>query len=123
MNSKLPTKASRRTGRVGLLAAGVAAILASTCCLGPLLLLMLGVSGAWIGSLTQLEPYRPFFVGISFVALAMSWRRVWRPAADCAPGEVCAIPQARWSYQLLYIIVVLLLVITVSFPWIAPWFY
>jgi mercuric ion transport protein len=37
---------------------GLAAILASTCCLGPLVLVALGFSGAWIGNLTVLEPCR-----------------------------------------------------------------
>ncbi|MBI4487071.1 MAG: hypothetical protein HY655_13765, partial [Acidobacteria bacterium] len=42
-------------GRGALYVGGLAAILASTCCLGPLVLLMLGFSGAWIGNLTALE--------------------------------------------------------------------
>ena len=45
------------------LAGGVlAGIGASACCVGPLLLLSLGVGGAWIGHLTALEPYRPVFI-------------------------------------------------------------
>ncbi|MFX5506321.1 mercuric transporter MerT family protein, partial [Acinetobacter baumannii] len=48
-----------QAGRRALFAGGIAAILASTCCLGPLLLIALGFSGAWIGNLTALEPYRP----------------------------------------------------------------
>ena len=44
--------------RNGWLAAGgvVGSILASACCVVPLLLVLLGVSGAWIGNLTKLEP-------------------------------------------------------------------
>lgn len=49
-----------QNGRGALFAGGLAAILASTCCLGPLVLVALGFSGAWIGNLTVLEPYRPF---------------------------------------------------------------
>lgn len=123
MNLKLPTKASHAPRRVGLLAAGVSAILASACCLGPLLLLMLGISGAWIGTLTLLEPYRPFFIGLSFIALALSWRHVWRSPEDCIPGQLCAKPEVKWSYRVLYVVVVLLLFVAISFPWIAPWFY
>lgn len=77
---------------MALLAGGVAAILASTCCLGPLVLILLGFSGAWIGNLTALEPYRPYFIGVALVALFFAWRRIWRPAAACRPGEVCALP-------------------------------
>ena len=83
-------------GRAGALAlGGLAAILASTCCLGPLLLVSLGVSGAWIGNLTVLEPYRPFFIGAALLALALAYRRIFRRARACAPGEVCALPQVH----------------------------
>ncbi|MFV2325740.1 mercuric transporter MerT family protein, partial [Escherichia coli] len=51
-----------QNGRGALFAGGLAAILASTCCLGPLVLVALGFSGAWIGNLTVLEPYRPLFI-------------------------------------------------------------
>ena len=47
--------------RVGSLAVGgVAVIPASACCPGPLMLIPLGVSGAWIGSWARLKPYRRF---------------------------------------------------------------
>ena len=42
----------------------IAAIGASLCRVGPFVLLTLGISGAWIGNLTLLEPYRPFFIVI-----------------------------------------------------------
>ena len=45
-----------QNGRGALFAGGLAAILASACCLGPLVLVTLGFSGAWIGNLTVLEP-------------------------------------------------------------------
>ena len=57
-----------QNGRGALFAGGLAAILASTCCLGPLVLVALGFSGAWIGNLTVLEPYRPIFIGAALVA-------------------------------------------------------
>src|SRR3546814_7335443 len=57
-----------KNGRGALFAGGLAATLASTCCLGPLVLVALGFSGAWIGNLTVLEPYRPIFIGVALVA-------------------------------------------------------
>lgn len=63
----------RRTSAYGtLLAGGLAAVLASTCCLGPLVLITLGVSGAWIGNLSALEPWRPLFIGAALAALALA---------------------------------------------------
>lgn len=120
-----PSRASKspRAGRGALLAGGLAAILASTCCLGPLVLLTLGISGAWTGNLTLLEPYRPVFIGVALVALFFAWRRVFRPATVCQPGEVCAMPHVSATYRLLFWIVAALILVAVSFPLIAPLFY
>lgn len=110
-------------GRGALWAGGLAAILASTCCLGPLVLVALGVSGAWIGNLTVLEPYRPLFIGAALVALFFAWRRIFRPATDCKPGEVCALPQVRTTYKVIFWIVVALVLIALAFPYVLPLFY
>jgi mercuric ion transport protein len=110
-------------GRIALAVVGLAAILASACCLGPLVLLALGVSGAWIGNLSALERYRPIFIGVALVALYFAHRRIYRPAVECAPGELCAVPTARKSYKLLFWIVAGLLGIALVFPLVAPLFY
>ncbi|HUX27107.1 MAG TPA: mercuric ion transporter MerT [Burkholderiales bacterium] len=115
--------AKQQNARAALATGGLAAILASTCCLGPLVLLALGFSGAWIGNLTLLEPYRPIFIGVALVALFFAWRRIYRPAADCKPDEVCAIPQVRSTYKALFWLVAALVVIALTFPYIAPLFY
>ncbi len=110
-------------GRSALFAGGVAAILAATCCLGPLLLITLGFSGAWIGNLTVLEPYRPIFIGAALVALFFAWRRIWQPATACNPGDVCAVPQMKHTYKILFWVVAVLVLIALTFPYFAPWFY
>ena len=112
-----------REGRGPLFAGGLAAILASTCCLGPLLLVTLGFSGAWIGNLTALEPYRPLFIGVALVAMFFAWRRIYRPAPDCKPGDVCAIPQVRRTYRFLFWVVAALVLVALGFPFVAPFFY
>ncbi len=112
-----------QAGRAALFAGGVAAILASTCCLGPLILVALGFSGAWIGNLTVLEPYRPVFIGAALVALFLAWRRIFRPAPACNPSEVCAIPEVRTTYKLIFWVVSVLVVVALGFPYIAPYFY
>ena len=111
------------SGLRALLAAGLATLLASTCCLGPLVLITLGFSGGWIGSLTALEPFQPYFVGAAMVALVLAARRIWRPVQQCAPGEVCALPTVRRGYQLLFVVVCVLLLVALVFPLVAPWFY
>lgn len=120
----IPTaKTSDKTGLRTLLAGGVAALLASACCLGPLVLIALGFSGAWISKLTVLEPYQPIFIGAAAVALFVAGRRIWRPIAQCAPGEVCTLPRVRLAYQLLFVGVCALLLMALIFPLFAPLFY
>ncbi|MCC7003092.1 MAG: mercuric ion transporter MerT [Gemmatimonadaceae bacterium] len=111
------------SARGALLAGGIAALLASVCCLGPLVLLMLGVSGAWIGNLTALEPYRPIFIGVALLALYFANRRIFRSVESCAPGEICAIPVVNRGYKVLFWIVAGLLGIALAFPYVAPLFY
>ena len=106
-----------------LIAGGVAAILASTCCLGPLLLVGIGLSGAWIGNLARLEPFRPAFVAIALVALMIAYRRIFRPKDQCAPGNVCSVPQVKALYKAIFWIVAILVLIALSFPYLLPLFY
>jgi mercuric ion transport protein len=112
-----------RTGSGALFVGGLAAILASTCCLGPLILVALGLSGAWIGNLTKLEPYRPFFIVGALVALFLAGRQIFRPAQTCNPGEVCAVPRTRHNYKVLFVAVSVLVLIALVFPYVVKLFY
>ncbi len=123
MRVEMGESGSDRTGSGALLVGGVAAILASTCCLGPLVLVALGLSGAWIGNLTLLEPYRPFFIGGALVALFFAGRRIFRPARACEPGEMCAVPQTRRVYKIVFGIVSALVLIALVYPYVAKFFY
>ena len=78
---------SDRTGSCALLVGGLAAILASTCCLGPLVLVALGLSGVWIGNLTLLEPYRPLFIAGSLVALFFAGGSSFGPRTHASPAR------------------------------------
>jgi mercuric ion transport protein len=112
-----------RTGSGALVVGGLAAILASTCCLGPLVLVMLGLSGAWIGNLTRLEPYRPFFIAGALAALFIAGRRIFRQPQKCNPGEVCAVTRTRRLYKLLFVAVSVLVLIALVFPYVVKFFY
>lgn len=113
----------KKNGRGSLFAGGLAAILASTCCLGPLVLITLGFSGAWIGNLTALEPYRLIFIGVALVAMWLAWRRIYGQGQACAPGVFCDIPQVRTTYRLIFWIVAALVLVALGFPYVMPFFY
>ncbi|MBI5752429.1 MAG: mercuric ion transporter MerT [Hydrogenophilales bacterium] len=106
-----------------LAAGGLTAILASVCCLGPLVLVMLGLGGAWVANLQVLEPYRPLFIGLAFVFLVLAYRKIWRPATACEAGKVCAAPQANRAYKMLFSAVALLVLIALGSPYAAHFFY
>lgn len=114
---------SSNSGGGPLTVGGIAALLASACCLGPLVLITLGVSGAWIGNLTALEPFRPAFIGAALVAMFFAWRRIYRPEDNCKPGEVCAIPRVRSAYKVSFWLVSTLVLIALLFPYTLPLFY
>ncbi|MBA3772381.1 MAG: mercuric ion transporter MerT [Ramlibacter sp.] len=109
--------------RTALVAGGLAALIASTCCLGPLVLVTLGISGAWIGNLSALEPYRPIFIGAALVAMFFAYRRIFRAAQECKPGEVCAVPEIRRGYQIMFWMVAALVGVALAFPYVLPLFY
>ena len=116
-----------RTGpapeKVALTAGGIAALLAGACCVGPLVLVSVGLGGAWLASFQLLEPYRPVFIGIALAALTFAGWRVYRPVAQCAPGEACAIPSVRRSHRIGFWVVVALFIVMVGSPYAAPLFY
>lgn len=111
------------TGLRSLMAGGLAALLASTCCLGPLVLIALGFSGAWISNFTALQPYQPIFIAAALIALFMAGKRIWRPVAQCTLDEICSVPRVRLGYQVLFVGVCALLLVALVFPLIAHWFY
>ena len=116
-------KESNRSGN-GLLVAGIfAAIGASACCLGPLVLLALGISGAWISSLTALEPYRPIFIGLTLLFLGFAFYRLYLAPRVCSPGSACTGPRTLKRRRLAFWIVTVVALGLIAAPWVAPLFY
>ena len=102
---------------------GIAALLASTCCLSPLLLVLLGFSGAWIGSLSKLEPYRPFFLALTLIALGTAGYRIFRKPTVCTVTGSCATPRTKRIQIIAFCAVIALALIAFAFPYLAPLFY
>ena len=108
----------------GLSAAGgiFAALGAAACCVVPFALFMLGVTGAWIGDLTALEPYKPIFAAVSVGAIGYgAWRLRRKSKLACADGY-CATPRADRIAKIGLWAAAILLVIALVFPYTAEWF-
>lgn len=72
----------------------ISAIMASSCCWLPLVLLAVGVSGAGIAS--TLEAYQPLFMTVTFGFLGAAFYFTYRPKKGAAAnaGDCCAHPAA-----------------------------
>jgi mercuric ion transport protein len=103
------------------LAAGglVVGLLASSCCLLPLLLLSIGISGAWIAQLTALAPYQPLFLGVAAIALGLGFWRAYR-RQDCAVGSLCERPTVPRTTKVLLWLGVVAVLAAVSVDAIGP---
>ncbi|MDE2493100.1 MAG: mercury transporter MerT [Alphaproteobacteria bacterium] len=104
-----------------LLAAGgiLAALGAASCCVIPFALFLAGVSGAWIGNLTALEPYQPVFAVVSLALVASgAWRLRRKRAIACASGY-CATRQSNRLARIGLWLAAVLVVIAVLFPYAA----
>lgn len=92
-NSKLP-----------LLGAILAAIGASLCCAGPLILILLGVSGSWIANLAIFEPFKPYLIlATALLFVWVGWGQ-YKPQPSCKEGDVCALPQVQVNRRRLFLV-------------------
>lgn len=111
------------TEKSSLIAGVLAAIGASVCCVGPLVLLALGIGGTWVGNLTAMEPYRPIFIGLTLLFLGLAFRTLYLVPQVCAPGTPCADPRPIKRQRLTFWIVAVLLLGLLAVPSLAPLFY
>ncbi len=113
------------TLRKGVVATGgvIGAVLASTCCIGPLVLLTLGISGAWIGRLTALAPYQPIFIVATFGFLAAGYWQVYRkPKAACEADSYCASPASDRVVKIALWVATGLVLLALSVDFLVPLF-
>jgi mercuric ion transport protein len=88
-----------------------------------LLLVVLGVGGAWGSRLVALEPYQPFFAAAALAFFGFAFYRLHRKVATCAPGEACALPAVRRRQRVIFWVVALVAAALMAFPLYAPLFY
>ncbi|HEV2273580.1 MAG TPA: mercuric transporter MerT family protein [Acidobacteriaceae bacterium] len=79
---------SNASTRLALAGGVLAGIGASACCVGPVLLLSLGLGGDWIGHLTALEPYRPIFIWLTALFLGAAFRKLYLSPQCCGGGQL-----------------------------------
>jgi mercuric ion transport protein len=115
----------RLTGKGQKLAAAggiIGALAASSCCILPVVLFSLGVSGAWIGNFTRLAPYQPYFIAAALACIGSGYWLVYRSAKlACADGAACARPLPNRLVKIALIAATIIVIAAWSFDYIAPY--
>lgn len=111
-NSKLATGT--------LIGAVVTGFVASLCCVGPLILLLLGIGGAWTSTLTQFAFLRPITITFTLVLLSIAFWKLYISPRSCA---ICVEPKTLRAQRMIFWIVAIILIGLLTFPWWALLFY
>ena len=110
------------TGKAGWAAAGgiLGALAASSCCILPLALFTLGISGAWIANLTALAPYQPIFFAATAGCLGVGYYLVYRQSKVACGDGTCKRPLPNRIVRGVLGAATLLVLAAVAFDWLAP---
>lgn len=122
--TKIETAGEEVKSRVRLLALGgiLGALAATSCCILPLVLLSLGISGAWIANLTAFAPYQPYFIAGTLGILGYGFYVVYaKPRQVCADGS-CARPLPNRVVKFSLWGATVLVAAAMSFDYVAPLF-
>jgi mercuric ion transport protein len=98
----------------------IGALAASSCCILPVILFSLGIGGAWIGNLTQLAPYQPYFIAATLAFIGTGYWLLYRsPKVACAAGEACARPLPNRLVKIALIAATVIVIAAWVFDYVA----
>lgn len=121
--TEIEAERDARAMRGKLLAAGglLGALAASSCCVLPLVLFSVGVSGAWIGNLTALAPYQWVFVAITMGCLVTGFYLIYgKSQIACTDEQVCVRPLSGRLIKIVLWVATALVVSAIAFPFVVP---
>lgn len=101
---------------IGALGIGV-----TSCCIVPLVLLSLGLSGAWMGSFAVLAPYKPLFIIITAALLGYGHYLVYFARKESCEGEACPPPRAKRAMKIVLWSATVLALIGVGIDYAEPY--
>jgi mercuric ion transport protein len=94
----------------------IGAMAASACCVLPFVLFSLGIGGAWMGNLTAMAPYKPFFVILT--AGLIGYGYYLRRRSETRTCESCIRPSSKLT-SLAFWAAAILLALALIFPYAA----
>lgn len=93
----------------------ISGLLASICCIGPLVFALLGISGAAFAQ--RFEPRRPCLLVATYALLGGAFYYTHKPAQlECGPGAACEMPRTNRLGKVMLSIAAVVVVLATTFP-------
>jgi len=122
MDNKI-IKSDKTTKKIIATGGLLGAIAASMCCVLPVILFALGISGAWISNLVSLARYKPFFIVLSLVFIGTGfWIVYFKPQISIpkVQSTSCYRPFSEKTIKIMLWSAVIIILIVFLIPYIAP---
>ena len=122
MDNKI-IKSDKTTKKIIATSGLLGALAASTCCVLPVILFALGISGAWISNLISLARYKPFFIVLSLVFIGTGfWIVYFKPQISIPKVQPtsCYRPFSEKTIKIMLWSAVIIILIVFLIPYITP---
>lgn len=91
----------------------ITSLLAVSCCIGPVLFLLLGITG--LGFLSRLEWLRPYLLAVTFILVGISFYYAYGKGSKCGSEGTCN-PGTRRVNRSLFWVLIGFAIFGLSFP-------
>lgn len=100
---------------------GLGALIASSCCVLPLVLAAVGASASVFAAFQYLAEWKYALLGVASVSLVGSWYTWWKKrSADCCSATQCATNNSRITTMSLLCVSTVLIMLAYSWEHIEP---
>ncbi len=121
VNKRAESTQENSLPRWSIVGAFGSALAATACCLGPLLLVSMGIGGAWVSQLSLLERFSPLFMGAAILSIGLGFYRVYfKKKEACQEGSVCANPRTPKMTKTALWFSAMLVGLILAGPYLAP---
>ncbi len=86
---------------IALVGSIFSALVSSICCIGPLIIMTLGIGSVWMSDIMIFSAYRPFFIILAVLSLSYSFYKLYFKS-DCKIGEKCAMPPSLRIQRIIF---------------------
>lgn len=120
-NQEINTELKEDNGKSAAFSAMFAALAASSCCIQPVIATLAGLGGI-AGTLSWIEPFRPYLIGIAVLAIGYVWYNHYQRQK---PGDCCAIDVTpKWYQSKSFLVgVTLFAAASIAFPYYSHVFF